>query len=70
MDSSWAYLKPSASRWSSSSHMDRRSTCNIRSNVSFESRVCDAFNPRKNVLYSSADTMAIKSLKRYADGMH
>lgn len=42
--------------------MDRLSTCNIRSSVSFESRVCDAFNPRKNVLYSSADTIAIKSL--------
>lgn len=58
------YLKPNASKCSSSSHIERLSTCRIRSKVSLERRICDAFRPRKNVLYSKADTMAIKSLRK------
>lgn len=56
------YLKPSASKWSSSSHIERLSTCRTRSNVSCDKRVWVTLSPRKKVLYSKADTIAIKSL--------
>lgn len=56
-------LSPRPSRWSSSSHMLRFNTWRIRSRVSFDNRVCDTFNPLKNVLYSSADTIAMRSLE-------
>lgn len=59
----FSYLNPNASRCSSSSHMDRLRTCSIRSSVSCDSRVCVTFNPRKNVLYSRAETIAVKSLR-------
>lgn len=55
-------FRPSPSRCSSSNHMLRFITCRILSRVSFESRVCDTFRPRKNVLYSSAETIAMRSL--------
>jgi hypothetical protein len=57
-----SYLNPNASKFNSSNHIERLNTCNILSRVSVESLVCDIFKPRKNVLYSSADTIAIKSL--------
>lgn len=57
------YLKPNASRCSSSSHIERLRTCRMRSRVSWDNRMWAAFRPRKNVLYSNAETMAIKSLK-------
>lgn len=55
-------LRPRASRWSSSSHIDRLSTCKMRSKVSFDTFVCLILSPRKKVLYSRTETIAIRSL--------
>lgn len=60
----FTYLNPNASRCSSSSHMERLRTCSIRSSVSCDNRVCVTFSPRKNVLYSRAETIAVKSLRK------
>lgn len=56
-------LRPRPSKCNSSNHMERFNTCKIRSNVSLESLVWETLSPRKKVLYSNADTIAIKSLK-------
>lgn len=56
------YFKPKPSKWSSSSQIERLSTCNKRSKVSLDNRMWDALKPRKNVLYSNVEAIAIKSL--------
>lgn len=58
------HLNPNASRWSSSNHIDRLRTWSIRSSVSCDNRVCVTLRPRKNVLYSNAETIAVKSLSK------